>query len=42
MTFGRDCLMKNNVRLNFDHGLMRINDKACAELKEDLKISTIV
>lgn len=42
MILGRDWLKKNNVRLYFDLGLMRIDGKVYAELKEDLHISTIV
>lgn len=42
LILGRDWLKKNNVRLYFDLGLMRINGKTYAELKEDLHISTIV
>ncbi|XP_065928361.1 uncharacterized protein [Magallana gigas] len=42
MILGRDWPKKNNVRLYFDLGLMRIDGKVYAELKEDLHISTIV
>lgn len=42
LILGRDWLKKNNVRLYFDLGLMRIDGRAYAELKEDLHISTIV
>lgn len=42
MILGRHWLTNSHVRLYFDLGLMRIDGKSYAELKEDVHISSIV